>query len=179
MARQVAFAPRRDGADLWPYLETGRRGSDDVVSILSDSPEHIGGVVATNPSTTLAESTAEWLCSLATERRHLEEMVAELSTARLAAQREEAELGEIAGASQHPADVATDMLEREIDFALIDEFSGALQEIQLAEVRVAQGTYGACERCHGSIGPERLAAVPATRWCYPCAASIESERWLD
>jgi RNA polymerase-binding protein DksA len=51
-----------------------------------------------------------------------------------------------------------------------------LQEIHAALGRLAEGSYGICERCGDAIAPERLEAVPATRWCVECAADEERLR---
>jgi DnaK suppressor protein len=34
--------------------------------------------------------------------------------------------------------------------------------------------FGRCQTCGGSIGDERLAALPGTRWCVACAGSRSS-----
>ena len=35
--------------------------------------------------------------------------------------------------------------------------------------RVGAGSYGLCLRCGRPLAPERLEALPATRWCVSCA----------
>ena len=55
-----------------------------------------------------------------------------------------------------------------------ETLAGQLRE-QLAEVeaaieRLAQGTYGLCERCGQPISPARLEAMPTARRCIPCAS---------
>jgi DnaK suppressor protein len=44
----------------------------------------------------------------------------------------------------------------------------ALADTAAALRRVAEGTYGTCKRCAGSIPLERLQAVPQTPFCLPC-----------
>ncbi|MGC9666097.1 TraR/DksA family transcriptional regulator [Planosporangium sp. 12N6] len=34
--------------------------------------------------------------------------------------------------------------------------------------RIAEGTYGTCEKCGGAIPRERLEVVPQARFCVPC-----------
>lgn len=46
--------------------------------------------------------------------------------------------------------------------------------IRAALVRVEQGTWGKCVRCHGSIAAERLTLMPATPLCADCAKEMES-----
>ncbi len=45
------------------------------------------------------------------------------------------------------------------------QFSQLLQEVDSALERLANGSYGVCEACQGSIEPERLAANPLVRFC--------------
>ncbi|MET8042061.1 TraR/DksA C4-type zinc finger protein [Micromonospora sp. NPDC005215] len=43
-----------------------------------------------------------------------------------------------------------------------------LEQITGALSRIADGTYGACERCRESIPAERLEVLPHVRFCVPC-----------
>ncbi|MET8122550.1 TraR/DksA C4-type zinc finger protein [Micromonospora sp. NPDC005189] len=43
----------------------------------------------------------------------------------------------------------------------IEHITGALS-------RIADGTYGACEKCRQNIPAERLEALPHARFCVPC-----------
>jgi DnaK suppressor protein len=43
----------------------------------------------------------------------------------------------------------------------LDQISGALR-------RIAEGTYGICEKCDAPIPPERLEVLPHARFCVPC-----------
>ena len=58
--------------------------------------------------------------------------------------------------------------------ALLADAERRLGELVVAARRVATGTYGSCEACGAPIGSERLAALPATRRCLPCAAAAAS-----
>lgn len=44
----------------------------------------------------------------------------------------------------------------------------ALADTAAALQRMAEGTYGTCKRCAGSIPLERLQTVPQTPFCLPC-----------
>ena len=55
--------------------------------------------------------------------------------------------------------------------ALAGELNEALAEVEAALHRLAEGTYGRCERCGQTIGPARLEAMPAARLCIHCAAA--------
>jgi len=41
--------------------------------------------------------------------------------------------------------------------------------------RIAQGTYGLCERCEKPIATARLKAQPDSRYCLDCQAMVETE----
>jgi RNA polymerase-binding transcription factor DksA len=73
--------------------------------------------------------------------------------------------GETERGNQHPADIASDTLEREIGLGLRDEVTEILAEIAAARARLDTGTYGRCEVCRGPIGDDRLRAIPWTRHC--------------
>lgn len=55
--------------------------------------------------------------------------------------------------------------------ALAGELNDALAEVEAALRRLAEGTYGLCERCGQAISPARLEAMPAARLCISCAAA--------
>ena len=44
----------------------------------------------------------------------------------------------------------------------------SLEQISAALNRIAEGTYGRCERCATRIPPERLEVLPHARFCVPC-----------
>ena len=46
-----------------------------------------------------------------------------------------------------------------------------LAETLAAIERIQMGSYGRCERCGGAIGRQRLLALPAARYCIPCASA--------
>ena len=52
----------------------------------------------------------------------------------------------------------------------------ALSDIDTALQRLADGSYGVCERCADSIPWERLEVLPMTRLCTPCQYLAESGR---
>jgi DnaK suppressor protein len=54
--------------------------------------------------------------------------------------------------------------------ALATELREALTDVEDALGRLAEGTYGICERCGQPIAPARLEAKPAARLCITCAS---------
>jgi RNA polymerase-binding protein DksA len=68
----------------------------------------------------------------------------------------------------HPADVATITLDREIDYTLEENEERVLAAIDGALKRIDDGTYGICQTCGQPIAVERLEAVPYTTQCIDC-----------
>lgn len=63
------------------------------------------------------------------------------------------------------ADMGTDTFERERAVSMLSDVEVELDEVRLAFERLAVGRYGLCESCGQPIDPNRLEAVPATRYC--------------
>jgi DnaK suppressor protein len=53
---------------------------------------------------------------------------------------------------------------------LVGELRAALGEVDRALRKLAEGTYGTCERCGQPINPARLEAMPAVKFCIACAS---------
>jgi RNA polymerase-binding transcription factor DksA len=68
------------------------------------------------------------------------------------------------------ADTSQVTAERGEAEALAGELRDALAEVEAAIARVAEGTYGRCERCGEPISAARLEAKPAARRCIACAS---------
>jgi RNA polymerase-binding transcription factor DksA len=66
---------------------------------------------------------------------------------------------------QHPADSASDAFEREKEFSILEQVQAELAAVDRALQRLDEGTYGTCDVCGHSITDERLAVMPATRFC--------------
>src|ERR1700728_1299140 len=63
------------------------------------------------------------------------------------------------------ADTSQVTAERGEAEVLAGELKETLEEVEAALERLAQGTYGRCERCGQEIAPARLEAMPAARLC--------------
>lgn len=77
---------------------------------------------------------------------------------------------DVATDDEHDPEGHTIAWERQQLAALLDEARLALAEIDAAERRLDDGTYGICTTCGGDIAPARLDALPATHTCVSCAA---------
>ena len=68
----------------------------------------------------------------------------------------------------HPADVATSTVNREIDYTLEENEERVLAAIDVALKRIDEGTFGTCRTCSEQIAIERLEALPYTSQCIDC-----------
>ena len=84
------------------------------------------------------------------------------------------DLGEMNSSGQHPADTASETVEREIALGLLADTEAVLVEIEAARQRLSAGNFGRCETCGRDIDPERLAVVPWARRCAPHESHVES-----
>jgi DnaK suppressor protein len=71
---------------------------------------------------------------------------------------------------EHDPEGSTIAFERARVSTLLSQGRAYLGELELAQHRVEEGTYGLCERCGSAIPPERLRARPVTRTCIQCAS---------
>lgn len=76
--------------------------------------------------------------------------------------------GEDLTASQHPADVASDLEQRERLVAQTSTERVRLAAVDDALARLAAGTYGLCVDCDDEIQLERLIALPQASRCITC-----------
>jgi len=82
--------------------------------------------------------------------------------------------GELSVVDQHPADIATEQQQREIDLSMIEQIEAELNDVEIALRKLDEGGYGSCEACGGTIDAERLAALPATRFCIEHASEVRT-----
>jgi RNA polymerase-binding protein DksA len=86
----------------------------------------------------------------------------------------EDDTGKIApGVDNHPADAATETVDRELDYTLEENAEHVLGAIDSALKRMEDGTYGLCQNCGQPISPERLEAMPWATRCIDCKRKEE------
>jgi len=73
----------------------------------------------------------------------------------------------------HPADVATSTVDREIDYTLEENEERLLAAIDTALKRIEDGNFGTCRACGQEIALERLEALPYTTQCIDCKRKEE------
>jgi DnaK suppressor protein len=77
--------------------------------------------------------------------------------------------GSLSNMPLHMADLGSDTFEQQVTLSLLENEETQLLEITDALERIRQGKFGRCQVCGTEIAPERLDAVPYTRYCAACA----------
>ena len=76
---------------------------------------------------------------------------------------------DVATDDEHDPEGHTIAWERQQIAALLDEARSTLADIDAAERRLDEGSYGTCATCGRQIADARLDALPATPTCVDCA----------
>lgn len=84
-------------------------------------------------------------------------------------------LAELSLADNHPADIGTELYQRERDIAQRDKLKSREEAIDAALALWEKGLYGTCRHCGRPISPERLKAIPYTTVCAECSRQAEEE----
>ncbi len=77
--------------------------------------------------------------------------------------------------STHMADAGTDTYDRDFALGMLSNEQDAVYQIEQAMDRIRQGTYGVCELTGKKIEPERLEAIPWTRFSAAAERQLEKE----
>lgn len=83
--------------------------------------------------------------------------------------------GELSVVDQHPADIASEQVQREVSLSMLEQVEAELSDVEAAMRKLDEGTYGKCEACGKDIAEERLAALPMARFCLEDQAGVERE----
>jgi RNA polymerase-binding transcription factor DksA len=95
-----------------------------------------------------------------------------IAATRLQAGAQEAQERELSSSDQHPAELATETIERELDQSVVQHVALELTELQMALAKLDEGRYGLCEACAQPISDARLEAMPAARYCIEDQAKL-------
>ena len=76
---------------------------------------------------------------------------------------------------QHPADIGSEVFEREKDMGLLEILEIEKEKIDDALQRYEQGLYGICENCGQNIEPARLQRIVNTTLCAQCAHKTQDK----
>ncbi|GHI00977.1 TraR/DksA C4-type zinc finger protein [Neobacillus kokaensis] len=72
---------------------------------------------------------------------------------------------ELSAYDNHPADLGSELMERQREFALEEHQDKELEKINTALAAIENGAYGRCKVCEEEIPFERLEALPAALYC--------------
>ncbi|MFC7686619.1 TraR/DksA C4-type zinc finger protein [Ureibacillus sp. GCM10028918] len=88
---------------------------------------------------------------------------------------------ELSTIDNHPADLGTELYEREKDMALKVHDDDELAKINTALQKIEDGSYGVCEVCHQDIPYDRLVALPYTSFCieHTDAKAVPTDRPVE
>jgi RNA polymerase-binding transcription factor DksA len=112
---------------------------------------------------------------IVSEKERLENLIRDRETETgIGTESENASISELSSLDQHQGDIGTETFEREKDFSILEQVEAELHDVQRALQRLDDGTYGKCEACNQPIGDERLAALPAARFCVQHQSEAEA-----
>lgn len=78
--------------------------------------------------------------------------------------------------SDHMPDMGSDAAEREKAFMFASRDGTYLAYLDMALERIADGTFGLCRSCGGTITRERLEAVPTATMCVSCKSEEDRKK---
>ncbi len=81
--------------------------------------------------------------------------------------------GEMPDVPLYPADLGTHKVVEQVARDLVGHERHTADEVVGALNRIAEGTFGRCERCGAEIGSDRLREVPYARHCAGCAQGAQ------
>ncbi|MDV6378083.1 TraR/DksA C4-type zinc finger protein [Sporosarcina sp. GW1-11] len=109
--------------------------------------------------------TTQQLDKLKNDLKSMEERLSETTNETEIVKSVQEDVGELSMYDNHPADMGTELYEREKDLALNTHAVDELEKVQHALQAIKEGTYGICEECGKKIPYERLEAIPYTTVC--------------
>lgn len=86
---------------------------------------------------------------------------------------EESSQGVDVGSGNHMAEDATAAFDQAAAVSLLRGHQMVLAQVERALARMADGTYGLCERCREQIDFARLKAIPHAPFCMACQRFAE------
>lgn len=76
----------------------------------------------------------------------------------------------------HPADIATEMFDKERGMAFKENEISIIKKIDDALSSIHEGTYGKCKMCGKEIVAERLEFIPYAQFCVECQNEVNDSR---
>lgn len=88
-------------------------------------------------------------------------------------QSEDGTFTQLAGEAPDAGDRSVADLNADLEAADMERHGGAIQEVEAARARIADGSYGECTDCGDDIGLERLKVNPTALRCIRCQTMYE------
>lgn len=88
-------------------------------------------------------------------------------------QSEDGTFTQLAGEAPDPGDRSVADLNADLEAADMERHGGAIQDVEAARARIADGSYGECIDCGEDIGFERLKVNPTALRCIRCQTVYE------
>jgi len=107
------------------------------------------------------------------ERQQYQDQMAMIAETGLGGTSHGDQLQEDSTVDNHPADLGTEMFEREKDLGLRSNAVRRLRDIDIALERMETGDYGTCMACGRPIDQERLEVFPSALTCISCQTKRE------
>ncbi len=82
---------------------------------------------------------------------------------------------ELSNYDNHPAEMASELYQTEMNSALRVHEQSIMSDIKEALKRIDDGTYGICRDCGEEISAERLSVKPEARFCIRCEKEAEKQ----
>ena len=82
-------------------------------------------------------------------------------------------------ATTHLDDLGAESYQQDLNATLLENEEQLANEALAAIGRIDEGIYGRCENCGRPIVTARLDAIPATRYCTPCAENLQGAENLQ
>ena len=128
---------------------------------------------ATGKSKLTAQQLEHFQGLLLTERLRLEEEREQIRSRSGAVDGALPEEGE--GGDEDTADLASAMMDKEMDLSVEDEIEDLLAAVDHALRKIQEGTYGICDMSGESIPPARLELIPWAALTVECQAISEGQ----
>jgi len=107
-------------------------------------------------------------------RENREEIIEDMEGLRMG-EYDSLHLDELSGYDNHPAEIASELFDIEHYMALKKLQMEEVKNIERAERKIEEGTYGLCENCGKEIDRRRLELLPQARLCIDCARKEDEE----
>lgn len=91
------------------------------------------------------------------------------------AQQDKFSPAELSNYDNHPAEIATELFQVEMNSALKVHEENLLYELKEALKRIDNGSYGVCAHCGAEIAAQRLEALPYAKLCFNCENEMENK----